>query len=290
MGRPLDLEGTPTYVSSQPGYVLVSADGLVKAIAPRTNVYVIASLVAGNVRHVDTTVVNVTAVASPPTVAFFSVQPVAPDSTRWAIHQDPIGLIPGFVKQPPLRIQAAGGTPITGVAVRYTSSDPVLAPIHSFNGEIKSKRTGRVTFTAEATIYGTTWRDSVEYEFDWPAMGWAQVFSSAKAGEPPILYAAVPVIRIGKGGTVAFTNAVDIPVGIVFDDPTHVAATTSLQCPPAAGLLPQTGSGDIPPFGGGPLNLLKNCQSRRFPVPGVYTYRSTPAGATGTIIVEETAP
>lgn len=286
-GRPLNLGGTLTYTSSQPARVQVSADGLIRAVAPGANVYVVSTLAAGNVRHVDTTVVNVTTHASPPTVALFSTQPVAPDSARWAIHFDFQTFVPGYDKRLPLQVRDAAGTPITGVAVRYTSSDPRLAPIGSFTGEIRSKRRGRATFTAEATIYGTKRTDSVEFHFDWPVHAWAIAWNRAAPGETPRVVFDPATQRISTGGAVMFINMTDSAMGIVFDDPTHVEERTTLGCV----LLPdQGGSGNIAPVGGGPPNLLLNCRSRRFPVPGVYPFRSTVTGASGAIIVEDREP
>jgi plastocyanin len=170
--------------------------------------------------------------------------------------------------------------------VRYASSDPVLAPIHSFSGAITSKRLGRATYTAEATIYGTKWRDSVEFEFDWPAVGWAVAQNQAAPDEAPRVTFDPAVVRIGAGGTVLFSNFTTVALEVVFDDPTHVEERTTFGCP----YFPdQGGGGNIASFGGGVPNPWLNCRSRRFPVPGVYTYRITPDGPTRTIIVEESA-
>lgn len=287
VGRPLDLEGERTYTSTEPGRVQVSSDGLIRAVAPGVNVYVISTLAAGNVRHADTTVVNVTASASPPSVAFFSTRPVAPDSARWAVHFDWQTFVPGYDKRLPLRVTDANGAPITGVAVRYTSSDPSMVPIGSFTGEIKSKRRGRATFTAEATIFGTKWTDSVDFDFDWPVHAWVIAMDQAAPGEAPRVAFDPVTQRISRGGAVMFINMTESPAGIVFDDPTHVEERTTLGCV----LLPdQGGSGNIAPFGGGPPNILLNCRSRRFPVPGVYPFQITPTGARGVIIVEDREP
>jgi hypothetical protein len=285
-GRPMSLEGELTYRSSQPARVEVSADGLIRAVTAGTNVYVISTFAAANLRHVDTTVVNVTTRASPAPVARFSVQPVPPDSTHWAIHHDVLASLPGYQKRPPLRVDDASGAPITGVAVRYTSSDPRLVPIHSFNGEIKSRRLGRATFTAEATIYGTTWRDSLELDFDWPPMGWVSMWNAAGQGAEPRIEPWPAIVRIKKGGTVVFSNDMPTTVGVVFDDPAQVVERTSLGCP---SMVDPGGNGNIEPFNDSPYKGFQNCRSRRFPVTGVYTFRLTPSGATGKVIVEESA-
>lgn len=286
-GRPLSLEGTITYTSAQPARAVVSDAGLIRAIAPGTNVYVISELVAGNVRHVDTTVVNVTTHATPPTVARFSAQPVAPDSARWVIHHGEMPLI-GFDKRLPLKIEDAAGTPVTGVAVRYTSSDPALAPIHPLTGALLSKRVGRATFTAEATIYGTRWKDSVEFAFDWPAYWSVSIYNhNMGTPKPPSFYYDPTYVRIGKGGTVAFRSYAMVPVEVEFDDPTHVEERTTLRCAYAA--VDPGGRGNIASFGDATINL-NHCRSRRFPVPGVYKFRVLPGGPVGTIVVEDSAP
>lgn len=286
-GRPLNLPGSVTYTSSQPSRVVVNDAGLIRAISPAAGVYVISEVVAGNVRHVDTTVVNVTTVPSPPTVARFSAQPVAPDSARWVVHHGELAFL-GYHKRLPLRIEDAAGTPITGVAVRHTSSDPALVPISPLDGTIMAWRTGRATFTAEATIYGTTWKDSVEFEFDWPIYGAVNVFNRdfGNSDKPPSLYYDPTYVRIGKGGTVAFRNYSRLEISVEFDDPTHVEEPTTLRCAFATNDL--GGRGNIAPFGDGTFNA-NNCRSRRFPVPGVYKFRVTPGGPIGTIVVEESA-
>jgi hypothetical protein len=288
-GRALSLEGAKvTYTSAQPSRAVVSDSGIIRAIAPGTNIYVISQLVVNNVRHVDTTVVNVTTHATPPAVALFSSAPVAPDSARWVMHHDELSLLPGFSKRLPLRIEDAAGRPITGVAVRYSSSDPVLAPIVPFTGEIKSKRLGRATFTAEATIYGTTWKDSVEFVFDWPPYSAVSIYKHRQSSPdvPPSLYYDPTYVRIGKGGTVAFRSYAQMAVQVEFDDPTHVEERTTLRCAYAA--VDPGGSGNIALFGDATISL-NHCRSRRFPVPGVYKFRVTPGGPTGTIVVEESA-
>jgi len=288
MGRPLNLEGEITFTTSQPSRVQVSADGLVRAIAPGTNIVVVATLATGNLRHSDTTYVNVTTQVTPPTVGSFSAQPVPPDSARWTIHHDFLSFNPAYVKRLPLRIADANGKPITGLAVRYRSSDPVGVPINPTTGEIKSKRRGRYAFTAEATIYGKTWKDSVDFEFSWPVLAWiipADRSGTAKGGSGIVLDPGSA--RIAQGGAVVFVPATEYPVGIVFDDPTHVEQTTGLGCV----LFPdQGGRGDIAPFGGAPVNPFLNCRSRRFPVPGVYRFRTVPGDVRGEIHVEAAAP
>ena len=286
-GKPLILDGAATYTSSQPARVQVSADGLIRAIAPGTNVYVISSLASGNTRHVDTTIVTVTSLASPPAVGEFSVQPVPPDSARWTVFHNLLTLTPGYTKRLPLHVRDAAGNPIPGVAVRYTSSDPEQVPIGSFTGEIKAKGHGRATFAAEATIYGAKWVDSVEFAFDWPVATWMLVGNAAPPGAEPRLFADPSSVRIARGGTVTFMSLIEIPVGIEFDDPTNVEERTTLRCP----VFPDMGGrGNIATFGGGPANFLLNCRSRRFPVPGEYTFRITPSGGTGRIVVEDRAP
>lgn len=286
-GRPLSLDGSLTFTSSEPARVRVSADGLIRAVAPGANVFVVSTLVADNVRHVDTTIVSVTASATPLKVARFSVQPVAPDSARWAVHHDWQTFVPGYTKMLPLRVEDATGARITGVAVRYTSSDPMLAPINATTGEIKSKRTGRAMFTAEATIHGKRWRDSVEFRFDWPVHAWAVAIDKAAPGAAPRIEFDPAIQRISKGGAVTFHNFSTSAIGITFDDPTNVVERQVLGCV----IFPdQGGSGNIAPFGGGTPNLFLNCRSRRFPVPGVYTFRTTVGGGIGTIIVEDRDP
>ncbi|MGH7514163.1 MAG: Ig-like domain-containing protein, partial [Gemmatimonadales bacterium] len=84
-GDPIGGLGAVTFTSSNAEAVQVDANGLVTALAPTFGVIVIAKLKANGITHADTATVVVTE-GPPPTLASFSIHPVAPDSAKFALN------------------------------------------------------------------------------------------------------------------------------------------------------------------------------------------------------------
>src|SRR5690348_7928741 len=82
-GAPLSVPIAVTYQSTDLAHVGVSPEGVLQAVAPASQIQVIATLSLGNVTHVDTAVVNVTTDSAPPVLTTFSIHPVPPDSAIW---------------------------------------------------------------------------------------------------------------------------------------------------------------------------------------------------------------
>lgn len=276
-GLPLPALGAVTYRSTDLEHVRVSPDGLLQAVKAGVGVRVIAELATGNVRHADTAIVNVTDDPAPRPMASFSIQLPPSDSARW-----PMGGVVGLVKAIAAHAADADGDSIRGLSVHYASSDTTVATIDPSTGRLEGIRPGHVTFSAAATAYGSSMTDSLPFTITMPVFQLVLITTDTSAGSGAHFQPSE--IRITPGGTIMWLNGSRQPVDVTFDDPADVAERTTLRC-----FLPGDpgGAGDIPAFGDttGTAFSPPNCRSRRFPVPGTYTYRSTLTGATGRVVV-----
>jgi len=274
-GAPLGVPIAVTYQSTDLAHVGVSSDGVLQAVAPASQIQVVATLSLGNVTHVDTAVVNVTTDSSPPVLTSFSIHPVPPDSAIW----DANALTPFFNvlggKVLSAQLLDAAGNAIPGLAVDFRSSDPTIATIDPVSGTLTGMRPGRITIMASATAYGVTKADSVPFTITMPIIN-DMVVTQMDVG--PVSFVANEV-TIRQGGTILFADFTRQPVDIVFDDSTHVAQD-SLIC--------GCGAGNIPPFGADSTNFFADLTTRSFPTPGTYAFHSTLVpGLSGKIIVTD---
>lgn len=279
-GLPLPALGAVTYRSTDLEHVRVSPDGLLQAVRAGAGVRVIAELATGNVRHADTAIVNVTDDPAPRPMASFSIQLPPSDSARWPMEGAEV--VFGLVKVIAAHAADADGDSIRGLSVHYASSDTTVATIDPITGRLEGMRPGHVTLSAAATAYGSSMTDSLQFTITMPLFQWVQITTDTSAGSGAHFQPSE--IRITPGGTIMWLNRSRQPVDVMFDDPANVAERTTLRC-----YLPGDpgGVGDIPAFGDTTGNIFSppNCRSRRFPVPGTYTYQSTLTGATGRVVV-----
>lgn len=302
-GGSLAASGTVTFRSSDEARVQVGADGLIRALKAGTNVKVIAELTAGNVRHADTVTVNVTTVAAPPTLASLSIHPVPPDSARWPADFAGVGS-DGLEGLPPVVLQLAlpvifgktltiramdtSGHAISGLAVQITSSDETVAAYTSnlFGGPaVRPRRPGTTAFIATATAYGVTRTDTLPFTITMPGLAVLILQSPAATPGGTASVGVDPAeVTINRDGVAVWLNATGRPVDLVFDDSTDVA-----ESPWQCGDDDPGGAGNVAAFGDATGNTASaaNCRMRRFPVAGVYTYRSTTTGAAGRIVVTD---
>lgn len=272
-GAPLDGAGHATFSLSDTGSVSITPDGVITATAPATGVQVIASLTDGNLTHRDTAYVNVNDVTPPPVLASFSIQPLPGDSAKTAAL-DGFGL---FGLKPILPQAAdAGGTPIDGLPVFFSTADPTVATVDPATGVVTGVRPGTVKIRATTTAYGVTMSDSLVLTITPPLIGLVSANPTTPAGSTtPALAWAPGTIEISAGGTVLFvTQSTTQDIDVVFDDPADVAES----------FLAPSGGGDIPLFRALPDNGGAFV-ARSFPVPGSYNYHSTTFDTHGTIIV-----
>lgn len=276
---PRTFEGTalanlpaPTYTSLDLDRAVVSADGLVRVIKIGNRIPVVATLAVGNLRHADTAFINVTSLATPPVLATFSIHPTPPDSAKTA---EPKTIV--------ARATTADSTEITGLAVYYKVSDPTTATIDRATGYLAKVRPGHVTVTATATAYGVTRTDTVTYVLGYPLLQTFNITARTNASGQTVNAFSPVRLELGPGGSVLFFNLTAIPTDVTFDDPTNVAQNDD-YCGFLAFLC---GSGNIDAWAKDPNDPsgLTAARTRRFPVPGTYTFHSTIFGTTGTIVV-----
>lgn len=286
-GAVLQGLGPVTFRSADPTRVQVSPAGVLRAVKAAGRIAVVAELRARNVTHADTVFVRVTAAAPPHPLASLSID-VHPDSTRVGAHGS------GNRRIVP-RVTDVNGTPFTGALVDFASSDESLARIDRATGNMTTlTRRGPVDIVASATAYGVRLADTVMYTIGAPTRFLIVIGRGSAYGASTATAVNATSVRVAAGANVVWVWGPDLPpTDLTFDDPTLVeAATVGLNGTPIGA---NTGAGNIPPPEGcvstNPAAILSCAKGRRFPVPGVYRYRSTLTGATGQIIVEaEEAP
>jgi plastocyanin len=260
-GSVLEGAGTPTFTTSDTNRVKVDANGVLTAKAPtspNSPVRIIASLSAGRgpVTNADTAFVVVT-----PDVRLIETFGIQPPRTSFGVGYDTILAA---------RAIDAGGQPVTGIRIAYSSSAPKVASIDA-TGLLMPMTMGKTTIRASVMNYGVEHRDSVELTITEPVVFHVDIgfLTTPTGGFDTYFDPAEVTIKAGQG--VSWGSRNGISANIVFDDPTNVGPS------PVDGA-----SGNVPPFFG--LNVRK---IRMFYVPGTYTYRDASPGktATGKIIV-----
>jgi len=257
----------PTFTTSDVKSLQVDSNGVVHALATGNGILVIASLSRGSLTLADTANVNVTDVASPPTLAVFSIHPDSGDSAETSVNQG---------RSLPMRALDASGAPIAGLSVYYASSDPGTATIDRSTGFVQGSYPGRVTFIATATAYGITRADTLPFVIGWPIF--AEVLVS-------VTDSSSAHVTLGTGANVIFANPSTTPVAVTFDDSTQVDSSP-LFCALFGSVYPWVcGSGNITPFARDSTVTFSNLRPRWFPVPGTYRFHSRPSGTTGALVV-----
>lgn len=295
VGVPMSGLPGPTFRSSDTTKVRVTANGLVEARGRATGVQVIAEVVAeGNIRRADTALVNVTTNPSPPELASLSIRPLPPDSTIWPILPFPSAfygyiLLITYTGMPfslpslsPRALDRAGNL-IRGLAIEYESLDPEVVPVERHTGEITIlSRPGQARVVARTTAYGISKADTVLFTVTFPIIQDVEI--EAVPDGPPAFTPSE--VKIRPNGMVFWTSLSGGPVDVIFDAPANVAEITSL-CIALGGAF--CGAGNISVFDGSSGDALDQSRGRLFPVPGVYSYRSTLTGATGRVVVTDGA-
>jgi hypothetical protein len=271
-GQPLAGAGHATYSLSDTGSVSITPDGVLTATSPAAGVLVIATLSDRNLTHKDTAYVNVNDLAAPPVLASFSIQPLEGDSAKTAAL-DAFGLF--GLKQILPQEADAGGAPVDGLPVFFSTADPTVATIDPVSGTVTGMRPGTVKIRATTTAYGVTMSDSLVFTITPPLIGLVAALPFTPAGSTtPELRWEPGTIEVSAGATVLFfTQTPNRDLDVVFDDPAKVAESP----------LAPSGSGDIPLFSAPDENGI--FFARAFPLAGSYNYHSTTFDTHGTIIV-----
>lgn len=155
-------------------------------------------------------------------------------------------------------------------------------------------RPGRTMIYADTYAYGVSLKDSLSVQVGWPIEEIIDVMDKFRPGtlfrEPSF---APRQLVVGLGGCVKWNNISDSEIDVTFDDPSVVGPPPSQNIP---GLLCKIhgrldlNGGNIAPFKGdryasGGVITPSQYRVRSFSKPGIYKYRSTLWGTTGTIIV-----
>jgi hypothetical protein len=275
-GNPLRGLPTPAFRSNDLARVTVDSQGVVHAVKAGAEVHVIASLEMGSVTLADTAAVNVTTLASPPTLALLSIHPAPGDSAETSIDQ-PLTL--------PTYALDSSGAPISGLAVDYRASDNKTARIDRYSGLIQGVYPGHVTLTATATAYGVTKADTVLYVMGWPVYSTLSIVPQITKTGQSVNGFLPNHMTLGAGATVLFGNETFALTDVTFDNPAAVDSS-ALYCFYAQFGFPWLcATGNIAPFANDTTILGSDLRARSFPVPGTYLYHSTIFGTTGKIVV-----
>lgn len=181
------------------------------------------------------------------------------------------------------------GEPHPEVFVVFTSDDSTIASIDAF-GFVSAVHPGYVTLRATASVYGTTYRDSLRLLVGPTLYFGVVVLDTVLPGSSAHITRVAPdTTWIGVEGTVFWSNYTPVAMDINF---ANTIGVDSASFDPLDG-FPATGTGNIPAFGG-PYALTTGdfitdfgsvVKARQFSQPGTYPYHSTLTGAHGVIVV-----
>jgi hypothetical protein len=198
---------------------------LLQARQPGTAIKVIAELVAdGNIRHVDTATVNVTASTTPPMLDRLSIEPLG-GTTEWPML--PIQSVAGQTLflissgrsfQYGLTANAldATGSLLPGLALEYESLNPEVVSIDPTRGVGRAQQPGEATVIARTTANGVTKDDTMLLTITLPIIHGVVVQPGADGGAPTVEPKGV---LIRPGGYVFWANQSADSISVIFDDP-----------------------------------------------------------------------
>jgi hypothetical protein len=259
-GDTLTMMPAPTYLSLDTSKVTVTQDGLVTAVKPSTSsVLVVASLMVDGITNADTIPVIVTRGAH--TFGSLSLRARVPDSTK-------VGY--GASKSLSVTTKDGDGQPLSGLAIKYQSLDPLIATITGTQVYTAAKGVARIVATS--TSYGVTLADTTHIVVTNPM---TQTFTfnspaSVAAGSPPFTSSGYGII--GSGGTVTWLNL-------------GVTPSTSVTFLDGADSLALPVPGSLGAAGGNITTLTPfSRQSRVFIKPGRIRFQDA-AGDTGSFVV-----
>jgi plastocyanin len=290
--------GPVTFTNSNADVAEVTPEG--KVIAKKAGTTDIrVSLTHGEITQWTDMRVQVSEDPNPPVITEFSIAPQGGDSTIWAVNGNGADLViagNGMITTTDWKIifgvaNDQNGFPISGVTAPIKSLNPNVAQwvigIETI-WALKALTPGHATLYTKMRVYNKPIVDTVEFTITMPVYSVVAIRSRpAQIGQPNKIIFESSDITISPGGTVVWANVSGEPVDIVFDDPSNVVEHGSVSC----GFGDVGGVGNIDAFGEAqdpeaPQISPANCRSRRFPVAGVYTYRSVRTGAQGRVVVD----
>jgi|GEM_PF-379337 len=310
LGEPLSGLPAPTFESSDTTRVWVTPDGLLQARRAtdfERPVYIVAKVVAeNNIAHVDTALVHVTADPNPPRIQSLRIRPDSSETIEVMLPAEGsellfvLSLASGmpweevyslFGIQLMPQILDEGGQVVSAgtatLAVDFRSSNPDALRVTKYGG-LDPYRLETVRVTARSMVYGVEVTDSVDVRVVLPTLAGITITEDEHGN----LSLNPKELVLGPNPTVLWLNTTGTPVDIVFDRPDAVMDDPGF-CSRLGGAYCDRGDiGDLPAHTGNPQDigdlytrLLSSARLRRFPEPGVYTYRSPKTGLTGRLVV-----
>jgi uncharacterized protein YjdB len=289
-GNVVNVEGVPTYRSTDTTKAKVSSSGVVTGIAAGS-ASIIATLqdIPGftdskSVTRADTTIVTVTATP----VAVASIQLAG----RASAPANTVGA--GSTLALTTTITNTAGAAVTNVGrPQYYSSNPAIATV-STTGTVTGAQPGNATIMATITVGGTTKTATFDVVVT-PATSATFSITPATSGTGIIFFPNTITVSAtqakveGKAGaTVSFAVTSGTFSATTTPNNTQCFNVTFANPGGAAAVAPSTNSGNIGVGQAGSSDppLCSGTQSRLFATPGTYTFTSTTNGATGTLIVQ----
>jgi hypothetical protein len=293
-GEPIDAPVVYTY---NPQYISITPDGLLTAVAPISSTPVIVKMTFGGATRVDTLLVGVIS-GQPTHLARVGLEPNPGDSAKITVGG--IGIRP--TKSLRVIREDSSGANVSTVLVSLRSSDPLTAKIaQSGNSStVTPVRPGRVMLYTSTYAYGIGLRDSLPFVVGWPLGAFVGSYARFKPGTNQMMldFKSSNVI-LGVGSCVVWFNQNDaLDLDVVFDDPSGVASADSTFSAGRSWCVQwaqsdttDTGEhqqGNIAPWRkkylpSGEQDIFSQTRARSFPRVGVYRFRSSLHGVTGTI-------
>ncbi len=290
LGESLRGTAMPTYLSRNIERVVVTPDGVLRAIAADSQpLWVVTTLQIDNLKHQDSVVISVTDIAEPPVLASLSAHPLPPNSAKRLLNPS---LYDTTISHLPIRAIDQNGVPIPVMVrdsagmlpVTFSSSDQMIASIDRLTGALDPIRTGRLTFYVTTTAFGVMKTDTLPFQIGLPA-GEAVDFGTVGRSPSLVLYSSEVTIPVG--GYVDFRSPVETDINFSEADLSAIARGDSWALLPHAGfrqfshcIRADCAAGNaaiVPP------DIRKAV--RVFTAPGTYEFRSVRHGLNGRVVV-----
>lgn len=294
-GAPIEDLGTVSFTTTNVNAVSIGADGLLTGLDATPGVVIVASLTARGVTHSDTATVAVTADPGALRLGTFSIQPVAPDSAKFALGGT---YLETFRNLTPTLLDT-DGNPIDGLPVHYQSLDQTTGLVDTWSSTITGLRPGYFNIVANATVYGERFTDTLRYRIGYPGLVKPSIYGKMYAYLIYEVGTFYPVVlTVGTGAVVELQYSMGSDgylADMIFDNPAALDSVPEQYACTTHGLA--CGDvGSIEAFGPSAVFAYDDydanrTRARRFTQPGTYPYHSELWGTGGTIIVvDESAP
>jgi len=285
-----------TFRSSDSTTIVVDSTGRVTAVQPTSGspVVITVNVTSRGTTRRDTVFVQAENVAPPPRPA--QLQLALPPGTPPIIPTRGADYLKNFLflhsRSVVLTTQVtdSSGADVSGLFVDYRSSDPRIATVDSI-GRVTATKPGPVTIFATTSAYGVVVRDSLELTFIPSRLAGFEILSKTPVNSTtPVAYFSPGPLTVSAGATVFWINRSGLSVDVTFDDSTAVTAVPdSVNTLALFGFPSGASGGNIPALPVSDATSFFNApfETRYFPTPGTYTFRSKlyPAAVDTLIVV-----